>query len=66
MSIDPAAIRTALEGARYPATKSDLTATARDNGAEDDVLTQLDRLPEGMTFSTPTEVSMRLKDLQSA
>jgi hypothetical protein len=51
----------ALDGVRFPATKDDLVEHARGNDAAE-VVAELDRLPARMTFSTTTEVSMRLKE----
>jgi hypothetical protein len=63
MSFDPAVLRESIDGVQFPATKVELLEHARDDGADDELLAELDRLPAGMTFSTATEVSMRLKEL---
>lgn len=62
MSVTRDELAAALDGVRFPATKDDLVDRARHNHADANVVTELDRLPARMTFSTTTEVSMRLKE----
>lgn len=62
MSVTRDELAAALDGVRFPATKDDLVDRARHNDADAHVVTELDRLPARMTFSTTTEVSMRLKE----
>lgn len=62
MSVTRDELAAALDGVRFPATKDDLVEHARGNDAADEVVAELDRLPARMTFSTTTEVSMRLKE----
>lgn len=58
--MDQARIQDALEGASFPARRDDLVEHARNNGADDEVLAELRSLP-GLTFASPTEVTMQLK-----
>jgi len=48
-------IQQSLSGVDYPATKSDLIARARYNGAAQEVLDDLDRLPENQ-YRGPSQV----------
>lgn len=57
--MDQTRIQQALEGASFPARRDDLVEHARENGADDDVIEQLQGLP-GLTFASPTEVTMQL------
>ena len=45
-SINPIHLQKALKDVDYPATKDDLIAKAKDNGADDEVMSFLDDLPE--------------------
>lgn len=56
------AVQDALEGISYPARKADLLEHARGADASPAVLSELERLPDGMTFSSRTEVTMRIKE----
>ena len=49
-------VQKALKGASYPADKASLVETAKGNGADDEVLTALEALPE-QQYSSPAEVS---------
>lgn len=48
-----------LEGVTYPASKSDLTSRAEENGATQEVMDDLESLSEG-EFSGPSDVMSRL------
>lgn len=48
-----------LKGVDYPASKRDLLETAERNGADEDVRTTLERLPDE-EYQTPADVSQAL------
>lgn len=58
----PIAIRAQkfLSGVDYPASKEDLLKTAREEGAEKDVLEALEKLPD-RDYEGPTGISAELK-----
>ena len=45
-SINPIHLQKALKDVSYPASKDDLIAKAKDNGADDEVMTFLDGIPD--------------------
>ncbi len=51
----PANVQAHLKGVHYPATKKDLTATAKRNGASPYILHILERMPED-EFGGPQDV----------
>ena len=51
----PANVQNYLEGARYPSRKQDLVSTARKNGAPQEVIDVLEKLPAD-EFGGPQEV----------
>jgi hypothetical protein len=53
--ITPAEVQKYLKGVSYPARKDDLITAARGNGAPDEVIELLERLP-GDQFDGPPEV----------
>lgn len=52
----PIELQKYLGGVDYPVSKDDLVATARDNGAPDDVVSALEGSNEN-SFDSPTAVS---------
>lgn len=52
---NPIVIRQSLSGVEYPALKSDLIDRARYNGAAQEVIDDLDRLPETQ-YDGPSQV----------
>lgn len=56
MATDPIEIQKALKGIDYPASKEDLVARARDNGADDDLIGRIEALP-GDGYDSPSDVS---------
>ncbi len=52
---NPVQLQRALQGAAYPAHKHELLETARQAGAEDEVIWSLERLPD-QKFRTPSDV----------
>ena len=57
--INPIHLQKALKGASYPATKDSLIATAKDNGADDGVMTFLNELPD-REFGGPNGVTKEI------
>jgi hypothetical protein len=49
-------VQKALKGTSYPADKADLLETAKSNGADDDIQSALEALPE-QQYGNPAEVS---------
>lgn len=52
---NPSNIQNYLSGVNYPAKKNDLIQTARRNNAPNDVIQQLESMPD-QRFEQPTEV----------
>lgn len=57
--INPIQLQKHLKGVNYPASKQDLMGAAEENGAEDDVRSMLDQLPDE-EYGTPADVSKAL------
>jgi len=57
---NPIVVQQALSGVDYPASKSDLIGRARYNGAAEEVIDDLDRLPEGKKYDSPSQVQRAL------
>ena len=55
-SPSPIDLQKALGGIDYPATKDDILRTARNNGADDSVISALDGIPD-RSYDGPTGVS---------
>ncbi|WP_055481756.1 DUF2795 domain-containing protein [Sphaerimonospora mesophila] len=53
---NPIQLQKHLKGVDYPAGKSDLIQTARDHGADDNVINALERLPDRQ-YDGPNAVS---------
>lgn len=60
--LNPIELQKHLKGLDYPATKDDVIACAKKNGADDDLLDSLSRI-SGDSFQTPAEVSQAVGDL---
>lgn len=54
--INPIQLQKALAGINYPAGRDDVLNVARDNGADDDVITALKDLPD-QSYSGPDQVT---------
>ncbi|MDN3309398.1 DUF2795 domain-containing protein [Microbacterium oryzae] len=50
-----------LGGIDYPATKEDILASARESGADDDIMKALEAIPDG-EYDAPTAVSSAIAD----
>lgn len=55
-SVNPVQVQKFLDSVDYPASKEDLISTARDEGADDNVIQTLQRMPDDQ-FQTPADVS---------
>lgn len=51
----PIDVQKALAGVNYPSSKQDLISQAKSNGADDEILEALDKLPDG-EISGPDQV----------
>ena len=56
MAVNPIQLQKFLKGVDYPATKEDLLESAERNGADEDVRTTLEQLPDE-EYETPADVS---------
>jgi hypothetical protein len=56
-----AEVQEALTGLDFPASKDDVLKSARNNGAEDNVINFLEHIPE-QEFTVPTDISQALGD----
>jgi hypothetical protein len=63
MTVNPIQMQKFLKGVDYPASKSDLLETAERNGADEDVRTTLERLPDE-EYQTPADVSQALAKIK--
>lgn len=57
--INPIHLQKALKGVDYPASKDDLISKAKDNGADDEVMTFLNGLPD-REFGGPNGVTKEI------
>jgi Protein of unknown function (DUF2795) len=60
MGLNVTEVQKALKGANYPASRDDLVAKARDNGAPDDVVAALERAGRDR-FDGPDKVMEAVK-----
>lgn len=61
--VNPIQLQKYLKGVDYPAAKNDLIETARKHGADSNISSMLERLPDE-EFQTPAEVSQAVGRLQ--
>jgi hypothetical protein len=61
--MNPVQIQKFLDGIDYPANKQSLIDTARKNGADDKVMSMLNKLPD-QDFNSPADVSRALGNLE--
>ncbi|MCS0638424.1 DUF2795 domain-containing protein [Streptomyces sp. LP05-1] len=59
MTVNPIAMQKALGGISYPAAKQDIVDAARSNGADQDIVSALDGIPD-KEYETPAEVSKQV------
>lgn len=62
--INPVEVQKFLRGASYPAAKDELINHARKAGADEGLLSILERLP-GERFETPADVSEAIGDMEN-
>ena len=62
MAINPIQIQKFLKGVDYPASKNDLLKNAEREGADEDVRTTLERLPDE-EYESPADVSQALGNI---
>lgn len=60
---NPIQIQKFLKGVDYPASKQDLVKHAEENGADDNVCSVLEQLPD-QDYETPAEVSKAISDIE--
>ncbi|MDP9420882.1 MAG: DUF2795 domain-containing protein [Actinomycetota bacterium] len=56
MTVNPIQVQKFLSGVDYPMSKDDIVNTARDQGADDNVLSTLEQLP-AERFNSPNDIS---------
>lgn len=61
---NPIAVQKYFKGVDYPATTGELIQQAQEQGADEDVLSILEKLPEDEEFESPTDVSAALGSLE--
>ena len=63
MAVNPIQIQKFLKGVNYPASKGDLLENAEREGADEDVRTTLEKLPD-QEYETPADVSKALGNIE--
>lgn len=58
----PIDVQKSLKGLDFPASKDDIVSRARDGGAGDDIMAELEQLPE-REYQTPADISKELGKL---
>ncbi len=61
-AVNPIQVQKYLSGINYPAEKKTIVETARKEGANDEVIGTLERMP-GDTFNSPNDVSQAIGKL---
>ncbi|MBD2166219.1 DUF2795 domain-containing protein [Calothrix membranacea FACHB-236] len=61
---NPISVQKFLKGIDYPETTKELIEHAQEQGADEDVLSMLEELPEDEEFESPTDVSEALGELE--
>jgi hypothetical protein len=61
--VDPIEVQKTLDGLDYPATRDDVVSHARAHGADDDMQSALERLPD-REYEGPSGVSKELGKLE--
>lgn len=60
----PTEVQAYLRGLDYPASTQDLINRAKEQGAPQEIIDVLDRLPRDITFHDPTDVSQAFGELR--
>ena len=63
MAVNPIQIQKYLKGINYPASKSDLLENAEREGADQDVQSTLEQLPD-QEYENPADVSKALGNIE--
>ncbi|MCT9071284.1 DUF2795 domain-containing protein [Cupriavidus gilardii] len=58
----PIDVQKSLKGIDFPATKDDILSRARDGGASEEIMAELEQLPE-RDYDSPAEISRELGKL---
>ncbi|MBY4898560.1 DUF2795 domain-containing protein [Cupriavidus sp. AU9028] len=58
----PIDVQKSLKGLDFPASKDDIVSKARDGGASEDILAELEQIPE-REYETPADISKELGKL---
>ncbi len=61
--VNPIQVQKFLKGIDYPATKQVILRTAQEQGADENVRTTLEQLPD-QEFNSPNDISEALGDLE--
>lgn len=61
--VNPIQVQKFLKGIDYPASKQEILRTAEDQGADEDVRSTLDRLPD-QEFNSPADISEAIGNLE--
>ncbi len=61
--VNPIQVQKFLKGIDYPATKQVVLRTAQEQGADENVRTTLEQLPD-QEFNSPNDISEALGDLE--
>jgi hypothetical protein len=59
-NVNPVQVQKHLKGIDYPADKNKLIEVAKSEGADDNVLSTLEKLPDGEQFQSAADVSKSL------
>lgn len=62
-NVNPIQVQKFLSGVNYPASKQDLIRKARQEGASQDVLSTLEKMP-GEHFDSPNDVSQAIGNIE--
>ncbi|OUL36670.1 hypothetical protein BV372_06480 [Nostoc sp. T09] len=61
---NPVSVQKYLKGVDYPATTEELIEYAQEQGADEEVLSILEQLPEDEEFESPTDLSEAIGELE--
>jgi len=62
--VNPIQVQKYLKGIDYPASKNDLIKCAEEHGADDNVRSTLEQLPDKEQFETPADVSKAIGEIE--
>lgn len=61
--VNPMQVQKYLSGVNYPCSRDDIVSHARSEGADDDIISTLERLPSGK-FDTPADISQAIGKIE--